>query len=212
MEPAFKRKRPAKEKILVAAEKLFQEVGYAKTTTKMIAEVSGVNEITIFRNFDTKAGILKSLALSKIELIEPFKEVLFSASHHSIEKDLTAVGIIYYQAFRANIGLILSLLNENNDDFKTSFIQIPSTAISMLQTYFEQMEASKMIVINPKMNAHFLATTFLCNLLGYLIMHHAFGRIILQEDVHELLALNVEKFMHGCIEEVSERPTGEKDA
>lgn len=43
-------------------------------------------------------------------------------------------------------------------------------------------------------------------------MHHAFGRIILQEDVHELLALNVEKFMHGCMEEVSESPIGEKDA
>lgn len=212
MEPALKRKRPAKEKILAAAEKLFQEVGYAKTTTRMIAEVSGANEITIFRNFENKAGILKSLALSKIELIEPFKEVLFCASPHDITKDLTAVGIIYYQAFRANIGLILSLLNENNDDYKTSFIQIPSAAISMLQTYFEQMEASQKIIINSKMNTHFLATIFLCNLLGYLIMHHAFGRIILQEDVDELLALNVEKFMHGCMEEVSESPIGEKDA
>lgn len=49
------------EKILDAASSLFATRGYAATTTKAIAEAAGVNEVTIFRNFENKLGVLKAL-------------------------------------------------------------------------------------------------------------------------------------------------------
>lgn len=49
------------DKILDAAAALFAERGYAATTTRLVAERAGVNEVTIFRRFENKAGVLKAL-------------------------------------------------------------------------------------------------------------------------------------------------------
>jgi len=48
-------------KILAAATELFSERGYAGTTTRAIANRAGVNEVTLFRRFENKAGVLRAL-------------------------------------------------------------------------------------------------------------------------------------------------------
>jgi AcrR family transcriptional regulator len=50
------------ETILTAAADLFGERGYQGTTTAAIAERAGVNEVTIFRRFGSKQGLLAALA------------------------------------------------------------------------------------------------------------------------------------------------------
>ena len=47
--------------ILRAAAELFGERGYRGTTTRAIAERAGVNEVTIFRRFGNKQGVLRAL-------------------------------------------------------------------------------------------------------------------------------------------------------
>jgi AcrR family transcriptional regulator len=49
------------ERILRAAGELFAERGYSGTTTRAIAERAGVNEVTLFRRFENKAGILRAM-------------------------------------------------------------------------------------------------------------------------------------------------------
>lgn len=49
------------ERILRAASVLFAERGYSGTTTRAIAELAGVNEVTLFRRFESKAGILRAM-------------------------------------------------------------------------------------------------------------------------------------------------------
>lgn len=51
-------------KILTAAAELFGERGYKSTTTRALAERAGVNEVTIFRYFGNKQGVLKALGAS----------------------------------------------------------------------------------------------------------------------------------------------------
>jgi len=51
-------------KILAAAAALIAERGYAATTTRAIAERAGVNEVTLFRRFGNKLGVLEALAAS----------------------------------------------------------------------------------------------------------------------------------------------------
>ena len=52
------------ERILAAAAELIAERGYAGTTTRAIAERAGVNEVTLFRKFENKRGILQALGES----------------------------------------------------------------------------------------------------------------------------------------------------
>lgn len=48
-------------RVLDAAEQLFAERGYAATTTRSIAERAGVNEVTLFRLFGNKLGLLMAV-------------------------------------------------------------------------------------------------------------------------------------------------------
>ncbi len=50
-------------RILAAAATLIAERGYTATTTSAIAEAAGVNEVTLFRRFGSKAGILRAMAV-----------------------------------------------------------------------------------------------------------------------------------------------------
>ena len=56
-----------KEAILKAAAELFAERGYKGTTTRALAERAGVNEVTIFRRFKNKQGVLAALGASFAE-------------------------------------------------------------------------------------------------------------------------------------------------
>ena len=48
-------------RILDAASGLFAARGYQATTTRMTAEASGLNEMTIFRSFTSKQGVLAAV-------------------------------------------------------------------------------------------------------------------------------------------------------
>lgn len=47
------------EKIIKATFLILQKEGFDKTTTKKIASEAGVNEVTIFRKFDTKKNLIE---------------------------------------------------------------------------------------------------------------------------------------------------------
>ncbi|NJO20357.1 MAG: TetR/AcrR family transcriptional regulator, partial [Spirulinaceae cyanobacterium RM2_2_10] len=48
----------ARQRLLDAAIKLFSEQGFAEATTRQIAELAQVNEVTLFRNFGSKHDLL----------------------------------------------------------------------------------------------------------------------------------------------------------
>ncbi len=48
-----------KEKIINASMKLFEKKGYLETTTIEIAELAGVAEVTLFRNFNSKLELFE---------------------------------------------------------------------------------------------------------------------------------------------------------
>lgn len=49
------------DRIVTAAAALFAERGYTATTTRAIAERAEVNEVTLFRHFGSKLGVLRAL-------------------------------------------------------------------------------------------------------------------------------------------------------
>jgi AcrR family transcriptional regulator len=50
-----------RDRILAAAAALLAERGYVATTTRAIATAAGVNEVTLFRRFGSKQGLLRAL-------------------------------------------------------------------------------------------------------------------------------------------------------
>jgi AcrR family transcriptional regulator len=112
------------EKILNAAAQLFAERGYAATTTRLIAERAGVNEVTIFRRFENKAGVLKALgerfaeestarAMQELPDPENVEATLLAIARNEIEGSIENGGVALRLAFDARtVPEVAELLGE----------------------------------------------------------------------------------------------------
>ena len=98
-------------KILDAASGLFAERGYQSTTTRMIAEASGLNEVTIFRSFTNKQGVLAAVvgrvasrqpgnALADLETV-PVREAVRQLAQREVANGLADGGLMTRLAFEA---------------------------------------------------------------------------------------------------------------
>lgn len=98
-------------KILDAAADLFAERGYQATTTRMIAEASGLNEVTIFRSFANKQGVLAAVvarvaerqpghALAGLESV-PVRDAVRQLARREVANGLADGGLMTRLAFEA---------------------------------------------------------------------------------------------------------------
>jgi AcrR family transcriptional regulator len=55
---------PTRQQILDAAAQVYAEAGFRGATTRRIAEVAGVNEVTLFRLFGSKANLIDEVIRS----------------------------------------------------------------------------------------------------------------------------------------------------
>lgn len=84
-----------RERILRAAAELFAERGYIGTTTSAIAAAAGVNEVTVFRHFESKAGIVRAIG-SGLDVSEheyPPREVIVEGDVRATLRGLAALEI-----------------------------------------------------------------------------------------------------------------------
>jgi AcrR family transcriptional regulator len=79
-----------RKRIIDAAMELFSMNGYSSTTTRSIAESSGVNELTVFRNFDSKDGLLAAVIDTYLDL-DDIKDQLPLEFDGPPEEDLYAL-------------------------------------------------------------------------------------------------------------------------
>ena len=92
------------EKIIVATFKILQEEGFQKATTKKIAAKAGVNEVTIFRKFDSKKNLVEITKKYYLEkLMNTLEEIFDFGEDEEIEEYLK---ITFY-----------GILNLSDDDF-----------------------------------------------------------------------------------------------
>jgi AcrR family transcriptional regulator len=61
----------SRDRILDAAARVYAETGFRGATTRRIAEEAGVNEITIFRQFGSKAALIDEVLRSRSALAGP---------------------------------------------------------------------------------------------------------------------------------------------
>lgn len=101
----------AADRVLDAAAHLFAERGYQATTTRQLAERAGVNEVSVFRGFGNKQGVLAAVvqrvvaeqpgraasALSELALAEAVSEL----ARREVTNGLRDGGLMTRLAFEA---------------------------------------------------------------------------------------------------------------
>ncbi len=77
----------SREKLLEAAIQVFAESGFRGATTRRIAEAAGVNEVTLFRRFKSKAALIDEAARRYVE--QPHDYALPAVPRHP-RREVTA--------------------------------------------------------------------------------------------------------------------------
>lgn len=102
-------KQIADQDVYAAALRVVAERGYAGATTKALAEVAGINEVTLFRKYGSKSELVV-LALTQ-------------GAFHFAEKDVAYSGDLEADLIRA-AGTFASMLKKNGQLFSLVMIEM----------------------------------------------------------------------------------------
>ena len=103
--------RNTEEKILAAARTLFEEKGFAATTTNEIAEAAGVSQVTLFRHFETKRKLFDRTVHS---CFHPYKveQYLKDEVTYDLRHDLRHIAAAMMETYEQNAPLIRMLMRD----------------------------------------------------------------------------------------------------
>jgi AcrR family transcriptional regulator len=162
-------KKGARQRILEAAAESFQSLGYARTTTQVIATKAGVAEVTLFRHFGDKQKLFQAVAhqigggpnLDKVE----------AQLTYDLETDLRFISQHTLRFFLAQQDAIRMLMFESIHfpEMKAALAQNPRGMIELLERYFQkQIDAGNLQKVDPQVTAQ----SFLSMIFGYAIGMH----------------------------------------
>lgn len=172
-------------RILAAACNLMATRGYKGATTRLIAEAAGVNEVTIFRHFGNKEGLLSAI-IDESTSVEGHLEKSLQQEYDTVEEMLVHFGGTFYQVLEDNKELLLIFLMEVcRPDMDTAFSRVPLTAIKMLAGKLQSLHEQGQI---PKSDFAIAAQMFVSNFFyAFMLVYY-----IKQKDFH----FDFEHFSH----------------
>lgn len=143
-------KLTTKQRIINAAGELMCLYGYKGTTTKMIAETAGVNEVTIFRYFKNKEGIILELFKEIDEEFQPLKK-FFKGEFKDTSDLLEKFGSFLLEQLSLNKDVIILSMKEMGNRkgvLPTAFSKIIVNTVNLLSEKLRELyppEKSKKI-------------------------------------------------------------------
>jgi AcrR family transcriptional regulator len=99
-----------RQRLLTTAKELFVRQGITQTTTRQIADEAGVNEVTLFRHFGTKQGLLLA-AFADLGIFDGIGDLGLDPAQ-AIRPVLMAYVCQCYQALVTNPELVRSVVGE----------------------------------------------------------------------------------------------------
>ncbi len=200
------------QKILDAALRVFASEGYEGATTRRIAQEANVNEVTLFRKFQSKENLLREVLIKNRGLAISTLDSLFQIEKGAdLETGLHVLGQNIAKAMRdkmrdSNIDLdimfLFMLIQEGRrrpeiaEILSSTLSSIFQMNIARLSEYFEfQIKNGKMRNINPRLAAlafvsYFAYTYLLRGVLGDNVLGDSEGEF---EGFIDIFAKGIEK-------------------
>lgn len=193
-------KNSTRQRLMNAALELFATQGVAETTTKQIAELAQVNEVTLFRHFGNKHGLL----LAVISDSAVFKDLAESLKKRANEVDSVYQALKNYASDRLQaleqVPLVLSVVGEarqypveNRIALGQGLTQANSYVAEYLATVMEREQ------LHSNLPAEKLASLLNSLLLGYAVIQFTSEFHQLWHDRDEFLENLLELFLGKAI-------------
>lgn len=185
--------RDTKDRIIEAAIELANEQGFRGATTKKIAARAGVNEVTLFRHFGNKTGIVEA-ANKKYSFDEHLAVVFEKKIVWDVRKDLHMIVKAYQFLLEKKRHLILISLKEAGafPEFDTVMAQTPLKYKEKLVDYFTEMVQREKL---PKLDVEAVVNTFIYLNFGYFLLKSRLRPDAVEIAVNEFITKNIDPFI-----------------
>ncbi|PGC26960.1 TetR family transcriptional regulator [Bacillus pseudomycoides] len=183
------------ERIIEAFLELFRTYGYKGTTTRSIAELAGVNEVTIFRNFGSKKKIMeKSVEFLSRNIV--LKKLMHEEMTWNLEHDLLLIAEGYHRYIEKMKDLILISFREAGmfPELNETIALIPKQLKDDLVSYFIEMNKRGKL-IETDMEAQ--ALNFIWMNFGYFLSNSRFSDNIFSNSKENFLKHSIQLFSRG---------------
>jgi AcrR family transcriptional regulator len=184
-----------RQRIIMAASKLFFKQGYARTTTREIASEAEITEVTLFRHFETKKNLF-TVAAEQYGDISGLVKDLESNLTGDYQEDMLAIGQIYMMVVKERKDVIKLMLAEAHffPEVRESVAKAPRELRKMLAGYLQkQIDKGVLRDINPNLAANAFWGLFLSHHLSKVILNEpAVPNLSDDEVVTQFVGLIVE--------------------
>ncbi|MBN6188391.1 TetR/AcrR family transcriptional regulator [Aneurinibacillus sp. BA2021] len=133
--PRVKRTR---EKILLSAVEIFSQKGFQASTIREIARLAGVNDLTVYRHFESKEKLFTEM-FQRHALLTEMSEYIVQRVSDDYERDLRAIIRTFVAAFKKELPLIKLLLSEAEkmEECRKYVALFSEKIISKLASFFD---------------------------------------------------------------------------
>ncbi len=139
-----------RQKLIAAAGRVYAAAGYRGATTRRIAEVAGVNEVTIFRLFGSKAALIDEL-LQQSSDTTPDALGALPAVPVDPQKELTAWSEMWLAEMSLRRRLIRQMLGDmaEKPEMSDCASRGPYAAVDELRRYVKQLRRHGFLDSSP---------------------------------------------------------------
>ena len=151
-------------KLIEAATNLFSEHGYAAVTTKEIAKLAGVSEVTLFRHFESKR-ILFNTIIKENMMNFGIESYIQNEATFDVRRDLTEIASRIVASKKDNRSLQKMVLKDKfmHSEAHTHTQKIENTDMKALRSYFKTLKEKNLINDSPEKLSRF----FISNINGF---------------------------------------------
>ncbi len=183
------------EKILNAFKQLLIENGYTKTTTRKIASLAGVNELTIFKNFKDKEGLLNAAVNDYLHDVDEITSSITLSGN--VETDLIMLSRRYQNFINDHQAIVLAGFREAFEipSLNIAVQKIPLYFKHFLMAYFKKMQTAG--VIKQHLDVEAQAMSFIWLNFGYFLTRQRFSNPEISFDLTYFLQNNIKSFVNG---------------
>lgn len=131
---------PTRQQILDAAAQVYAEAGFRGATTRRIAEVAGVNEVTLFRLFGSKANLIDEV----IRSCRSGDQILLAEQPTDPESELTTWAAASHAFMVERRGMLRSAVAELHEhpEHSADAADHPTASFRELRAYVDRLHAA----------------------------------------------------------------------
>lgn len=185
------------ERIIEAALQLISEKGYTAATTKAIAELAGVNEVTLFRHFGNKRGLLKAI-IEQFSYYPLLQQEINQNVTWELEKDLLNFSLKHFQFLMSIKDFVMIGFKESIQfpEISEEIANIPLLIKKELIHYFQEMHQRGKI---REVDFEAAALSLIALNFGHFMSRARLGTIVSDIPTEELLQTSVSIFSRGLV-------------